>query len=101
MKIYWTFLGLKKTIFSIFGTKTRDFKTYDKAFTHVKNILLVTVFKIENQLVKSSWNKPSPIFIENNNSSLPESLVLGPIFYGEFLKRLNSATFYAWTPPFS
>ena len=40
-------LGLEATIFSIFGTKTRDFKTAAVALTHVENILLANVFELK------------------------------------------------------
>ena len=93
-------LGLEGTIFSIFDTKTCDFKTAAVALTQVENILLANVFEIENRLAKSSCNKPSLIFIKHNkNSSLPESLDFGPIFLGEFLKRLTMLPFILFTLP--
>ena len=65
-------LGLEATLFSIFGTKTRNFKTAAQVLTQVENILVANAFEIENRLTKSSCNKPILIFIKRNrNSSLP------------------------------
>ena len=78
-------LGLESTIFSIFGTKTRDFKTAAVDLNQVENILLANVFEIENRLAKCLCNKPSLIFIKHNkNYSLPESFDFGPILWVNF-----------------
>ena len=93
-EILLNLLGLEATIFPIFGTKTRDFKTTAAALTQEENILLANVFEIEKPLAKSSCLKPSLIFIKHNkNSSLAESFDFGPIFLGEFLKRLTMLLF--------
>ena len=65
-------LGLEATLFSIFGTKTKNFKTAAQVLTQVENILVTNAFEIENRLTKSSCNKPILVFIKHNrNSSLP------------------------------
>ena len=78
-------LGLEATLLSIFGTKTRNFKTAAQALTQVENILVTNAFEIESRLTKSSCNKPILIFIKyNRNSSLPRKFRFWSNFWENF-----------------